>query len=232
MPLGRIVLARLDFRLIFATNERVKPLPLPLSPPSVSPTPGAGSAWTLEGLSGRLVELSGWRQTAHLTTAFGLVLDAQLHGDRAAWVTLESSSFFPPDVADGGIDLEALPVIRVRDVGMAGRAADHLVRSGGFGLVVLDLSGIDAASAPRLPVPLLTRLLGLARAHDVAVLLLTRKSSESPSVNSLVSLRAEAQWARSSVDGGYDVRVRVLKDKRDGPGWTHVEVCRGPAGVR
>ncbi len=47
----------------------------------------------------------------------------------------------------------------------ARRAADHLVRSGGFGLVVLDLAGDDAARL-RVPVPLLTRLLGLARTHD------------------------------------------------------------------
>ena len=40
---------------------------------------------------------------------------------------------------DGGIDLDALPVVRVPDARAAGRAADHLVRSGGFGLVVIDL---------------------------------------------------------------------------------------------
>lgn len=42
------------------------------------------------------MELSGQQSTAHLTAAFGLVLDAQLCGDRAAWVTFEQSAFFPP----------------------------------------------------------------------------------------------------------------------------------------
>jgi recombination protein RecA len=171
--------------------------------------------------------LSGGADAATLTAAFGLVLEAQLAGDRAAWVTLGGSSFFPPDVAEGGVDLEALPVVRVPDARTAGRAADHLVRSGGFGLVVIDLSGDRRAS---LPVALLTRLLGLARAHDAAVVMLTRKARDAPSLNSLISLRAETRRLASA--GQYDVRVNALKDKRGGPGWTHGETCRGPSGVR
>ena len=189
--------------------------------------------WSVADLSGRLVELSAGAEAGHLTAAFGLVLDAQLCGDRAAWVTLEHSSFFPPDVAAGGIDLDALPVVRVPDARAAGRAADHLVRSGGFGLVVVDLSGgehVRSASPSVLHAALLTRLLGLARQQDVAVLLLTKKSHEAPSMHSLISLRAEARWRTR--EGRCEVCVRVIKDKRGGAGWTHVETCRGPAGVR
>ena len=181
--------------------------------------------WSVADLSGRLVELSAGAEAAHLTAAFGLVLDAQLCGDRAAWITLEHSSFFPPDVAAGGIDLDALPIVRVPDARAAGRAADHLVRSGGFGLVVVDLPGGEDIGAA-----LLTRLLGLARQHDVAVLLLTKKSDEASSMHSLISLRAEARW--HAREGRCEVCVRVIKDKRGGAGWTHVETCRGPAGVR
>lgn len=204
------------------------PTPQPLAP---SP-----QTWSFREFSGRLVELSGGADAASLTAAFGLVLETQLAGDRAAWISLPGSSFFPPDVADGGIDLSALPVVRAPDPRSAGRAADHLLRSGGFGLVVIDLIaggyGVTGASTSALmPVPLLTRLLGLARAHDAAVVILTKKSHDAPSLHSLISLRAET--ARSaSAPGRFDVRVRALKDKRVGPGWTHGETCRGPAGVR
>lgn len=200
------------------------PAVAPLSPVVA---PRHQPAWNLSELSGRLVELSAGADAAHLTAACGLVLEAQLCGDRAAWVTSESSSFFPPDVVESGIDLEALPVVRVPDIRLAGRAADQLTRSGGFGLVVVDLS---SAAPAALPVPLLTRLLGLARQHDVAVLLLTRKSSDAASVHALVSLRAEARWRQAG--GCHELRVHVLKDKRSGPGWTHVEACRGAAGLR
>jgi recombination protein RecA len=210
--------------------------PADLVPASTLAASTRAPLWTLTNLSGRLVEISAAAEAAHLTAAFGLVLDAQLGGDRAAWVTLTHSSFFPPDVVDGGVDLDALPVVRVRDARSAGRAADHLVRSGGFGLVVIDLSSehdLGAHQAPSLPVPLLTRLLGLARHQDATVLLLTKKSPEIPSLHSLISLRAEARWRRR--EGRYELSVRVLKDKRGGPlrqGWTHAEICRGPAGLR
>src|SRR5216684_6749231 len=120
-------------------------------------------AWQLSDLAGRLVELSGQLSTAHLTAAFGLVLETQLCGDRAAWVTFEESAFFPPDVAAGGVDVESLPVVRIGNALAAGRAAEHLVRCGGFGLVVIDLSsGAGDAhartTAAVFPVPLLTRL--------------------------------------------------------------------------
>ena len=235
----------LDFRFIFAFNKVVRALPFQaFSPPS--PAPQQAPAWNLPALSGRLIELSGSADAASLTAAFGLVLDAQLSGDRAAWVSLEGTSFFPPDVADGGVDLDALPVVRVPDARSAGRAADHLVRSGGFGLVVIDLVLVlavargdwsHAGQAAVIPIPLLTRLLGLARAHEAAVVMLTKKSHDAPSLNSLISLRAETVRSSSATGsaksaGSYVVRVRVIKDKRDGPGRIHSEACRGPAGVR
>jgi recombination protein RecA len=198
--------------------------------------PSCAPIWSLSDLAGKLVELSASTEAAHLTAAFGLVLEAQLGGARAAWVTLEQSSFFPPDVADGGVDLDALPVVRVPDARTAGRAADHLVRSGGVGLVVIDLSSESKTGtkntqhADKLPVPLLTRLFGLARQQNATVLLLTKKSREAPSLHSLISLRAEARWQKR--EGQYELSIGILKDKRGRPGWTHVETCRGPAGLR
>jgi recombination protein RecA len=191
--------------------------------------------WQLSDLTGRLVELSGQQAAARLTAAFGLVLEAQLCGDRAAWVTFEQSAFFPPDAAAGGVDVESLPVVRIGHARAAGRAAEHLVRSGGFGLVVIDLSSETEHVRPErsphsLPVPLLTRLLALARTHHAAVLMLTKKSPDAASLNSLISLRADAQWAACA--GRYDVCVRALKDKRRAPGWHHVEACRGSVGMR
>jgi len=217
-----------------------------VSASSLPTTRSGAPTWGLSDLAGRLVELSAGDRSAHLTAAFGLVLDAQLGGESAAWVTLEHSSFFPPDVADGGVDLDVLPVVRVPNVRMAGRAADHLVQSGGFGLVVIDISDTSSFSdiqgkqkiaaerircTHKISVPLLTRLLGQARQRNVAVLFLTKKSSEGPSLHSLISLRVEAQWERQQ-EGQYKLSIHALKDKRGERGWIHVEMCRGPAGLR
>ena len=68
------------------------------------------------------------------------MLEAQVASEPVAWIMLDTSSFYPPDVADAGIDLSALVVIRVQDGIGAARAAQRILRSGAFGLVIIDLS--------------------------------------------------------------------------------------------
>lgn len=190
-----------------------------------SPAPGVPAGWILAAVAGRFVELSGSGATATLTLAFGLVLDAQQHGEPVAWITPRESSFYPPDAAEGGIDLAALVVIRVPDRRAAARAADRLLRSGAFGLVVLDLG-----AAAELPIPLQARLAGLAHHHHTALVALTARREDAPSLGSLISLRvvAERKWI---AEDRFLCELTVLKDKRRGPTWTHQEVCRGPAGL-
>ena len=184
--------------------------------------------WSRSELGGRLTELSACGDSSALTLAFALIADAQHEGEPAAWISSAAgqSMFFPPDAARCGIDLDALPVVRAKDAQAAARAADKLVRSGAFGLVVLDLG-----ARARIPAPLESRLLGLAGKHDTVVLFLTDKQSEAPSLGSLVSLRAQAVRSRTAEDR-FTCEARILKDKRRGPGWSHHEVRHGPAGLR
>ena len=208
------------------------------APASPGPAGGPLRSWRLAALAGRLVELSSREGTAGLTLAFSLVLDAQRAGEPVGWLTADDSAFFPPDAARGGVDLDALVVVRLPAAGLLPRAAEHLARSGAFGLLVLDLG-----EAARVPVPMQMRLLGLAREHESAVLFLTRKGGGDASLGSLVSLRAEARQepavrqeavgvgARRAGVTDFTCTAQVLKDKRGGPGWSHVEVCRGPDGL-
>jgi recombination protein RecA len=183
--------------------------------------------WSLETLCGRLVELSARGATATLTTAIELVLEAQLAAEPAAWVTLSNATFFPPDVADSGVDLAALVVVRVADATTAARAAERLLRSGAFGLVILDFGG--GGGTVEIPIAHQGRLVTLAQTHHAAVVCITEKPADAASLGSLVSLRAEA-LRLADRDRGYDVTLRVLKDKRRGPGWSRTVKLRGPAG--
>jgi recombination protein RecA len=182
-----------------------------------------------EQLTGRLVELSGVGAVATLSAAIGLVVDAQVAGEPVAWIALPPATFYPPDLADSGVDLDALVVVRAPESVAAARAAERLLRSGAFGLVVLDL-GADA----EVPMAHQGRLVSLAQQHDAAVVCLTAKATDAASLGSLVSLRAEAQrqGQPASEGGGFLCTVRAVKDKRRGPGWTHPEVLRAPAGLR
>lgn len=213
--------------------------------------------WGLASLRGRLVELSARGACATLTTAMELVVEAQTQREPVAWVTLGHGTFYPPDVAECGVDLSALVVIRAPDATAAARAAERVLRSGAFGLVVIDLGGAFAASGSattlvgnasgsmRTPPPAVRgasatvdlsmqiqgRLVTLAQAHDAAVVCLTEKSDDAASLGSLVSLRAEALRSREGKSGEFAVTVRVLKDKRRGPGFTQTFKRRGPAGL-
>jgi recombination protein RecA len=182
--------------------------------------------WGLEGLRGRLVELSARGATATLTTAIELVLEAQHAAEPVAWVTLGNATFYPPDVSDSGVDLAALVVVRVRDATAAAHAAERLLRSGAFGLVVLDFGG---TATVEVPLAHQGRLVTLAQTHDAAVVCITEKPAEAPSLGSLISLRAEALRLHHR-DHDYEVTLRVLKDKRRGPGWSRTLKLRGPAG--
>lgn len=203
------------------------------------PDPNAGpdsEPWGLDALRGRLVELSARGATATLTAAIELVVEAQQAAEPVAWVTLGNATFYPPDVADSGVDLAALAVVRVHDALAAARAAERLLRSGGFGLVVLDFGG-GGDQPVALPIACQGRLVTLAQTHDAAVVCLTEKPGEAPSLGSLVSLRAEAIRLHGPGSGapgaerGYHVTLRAIKDKRRGPGWSRTRTLRGPSGM-
>jgi recombination protein RecA len=197
----------------------------PVLSPAVITVPAPRTFWSYTALAGRFTELSSIGGIASLTLACTLVLNAQQHAEPVAWIACMPRIFFPPDVAANGIDLDALVVVRVADARAAARAADTLVRCGAFGLVVLDL-GADGA----VPIALQARLVQLARRSDTAILCLTEKPDTMPSLSSLVSLRATAR-RQPLTPGAFACELTVLKDKRNSPGWTHTEVCRGPVGL-
>jgi recombination protein RecA len=218
----------------------------------------SNAGWGLAALRGRLVELSARGATATLTAAIDIVAEAQTQAEPVAWFTLTNSTFYPPDVADSGIDLAALVVVRANDSIALARAAERCLRSGAFGLVVLDLG-----SSGDLSTQIQGRLVTLAQTHDAAILCLTEKTEDTASIGSLVSLRAEAMRihaprskadeqraaaallsldpeprafavaanaVRDPAEPAFEVGVRVLKDKRRGPGFMQTLKRRGPAG--
>ena len=176
--------------------------------PAIPSTP-----WTLDEVAGRFVEISGAAASAALTLTFTLIREAQARGEPVGWITLAEHSFYPPDAAQGGTDLAALVVVRLARADSIARAGEKLLRSGGFGVVVLDLGAAD------MPMPLQTRLTGLAHHHHTALICLTEKThgglfsrfagflarpcrEEALSRQSLRlrSARAQGQTARSHLD--------------------------------
>lgn len=185
----------------------------------------AGRGWCLPALRGRLVEISSSGTSASLSAVTALLYEAQRRNEPVAWITTGSSTFFPPDLEESGIDLDAVPVVWGPDMVQGARAADELLRSGAFGVVVLDLG-----AQRDLPLAMQARLSGLVKHHRATLVFVTRKRRDAASLGSLVSLRCDGALRRSAFNR-FTWELDVLKDKRQGPGWRHEEVCHGPDGL-
>jgi recombination protein RecA len=199
-----------------------------LAPPAAKS--GKSFSWTVSTLAGRLCELSTEPGSPWLTLISRLILDAASSGEPAAWVTASTDIFYPPDFDANRIDLGSLPVVFAPDARRASRAAEHLVRSGAFGLVILHIDGQRLSNA------VLGRLGSLADQYNAAMLIVTSAAAsrrENDTLGSLISLRLRCSVRRSSSleERGTLCELTVTKDKRNGPGQVYTEVCNGIAGL-
>lgn len=195
---------------------------------------------------GLLTELSGVGAAARHTTAAASVRQAQLEGETTAWVQSAGGPLYPPDLAESGVDLDALVVVQVPtehgEVGLA-RSAELLLRSGAFGLCVVDLSApstwlgeqvpkdMSAKPAPRLRGEVWqARLAALARMHASRVVVLTRAASGWGSLGPMVGLRVEPRRVRQA-PSVFEVQPEVVKQKGV-PVKGAPALRRGPWGLR
>jgi len=116
----------------------------------------------------------------------------------------DGEQFYPPDVAESGVDLAALVVIRAPDRKRRVHArAERCLRSGAFGLVVLDLANGKAELSMQIQGRLVT---ARANARCRGRLVSPRRRKNTASIGSLISLRAEALRLRDK-PAEFDVQV-------------------------
>ena len=214
--------------------------------PAASPAaPALEEATPLHELvtPGRLVELSAPAASAgaRTSTAVALLRRAQREGETTAWIqpaaTGAGSLLYPPDLHEGGIDLDALVVVHVPESEGAaglGKAAEMLLRSGAFGFVAIDLGTLETkpqAGSSATRTAWQGRLVGLARQHEARVLILTEKPSHADSLGPLVGLRVEPRRARRP-DGSFSIEHHVLKNKSGAPVSPAAELFLGTPGLR
>jgi len=160
---------------------------------------------------GQLIELSG-RAPGKLSAVVRLITHAQAEHEPVAWICArDAACFYPPDFARAGVDLAALSVVRLaEDAGAHAllRAAEVLLRSGAFGLVVIDLM----QGVPRGELSWQARLVGLLRRHDARAVVLTASTAKEPSLGPLVSLRVEPHF-RASTGARVVLEQTLLKCK-------------------
>jgi recombination protein RecA len=193
---------------------------------------GDVASWRFSDLKGQLIELSEEIPFGALTFTSELILAAQQADEPVGWISARSSIFYPPDMAENGVDISAITVVSVSDEREAAWTCDLLIRSGAFGFVVVDLE-----AARRLTDAAVARLIHLSRRHGTVVLFLTVAGAGQPSLSSLVSLRGVVR-RRSATAGRGSTRpsfffceVTTVKDKHRAPGRKLTRRYDGPIGV-
>lgn len=164
-------------------------------------------------------EVSQPRYGGLLSALAELLLEAQHQGEQIAWVA-GSSLFFPPDLGFRGLDVRAVTVI-LPPTPVAGlQACETLVRSGAFGVVVVDWAGGGVEESA------VGRLGRLAEEREAAVVFLTKKRPDEPSVATQISLRGVVSHGAAG-----EVEWQIGKDKRFGPPCRQRRVFPGPLGL-
>ncbi len=199
----------------FAHIPVVRANDLPLAGRSDAPS----GIWELDNLAGRLAELSEEGFSGAVTFVAGIIAEAQRRREPVAWIAASSSIFYPPDFARLRLDLAGIAVVRAGSL----QAAEWLLRSGAFGLVI-----IDVGSSAQVPDSSLGRLLKLAERDRCAVIFLTRKRPDQPSLGSMISLRGSV--TRSGGDP-FASEIVVVKDKHRSPGSRQRSIYHGPPGM-
>ncbi len=182
-----------------------------------------GASWAFDGLVGILAEISEENASGAVSFAAEIIAEAQAHNEPVAWVAGSDSVFFPPDLAERGIVLSAVAVIRVGGEADSLTATEWLVRSGALGLVI-----VDTEAAWNVSDSALGRLQKLAEHSRTAVLFLTRKRSCHPSLGSRITLRGS--MTRSDA-GPFQVHIHALKDKRSNMSARQTRQYNGPPGL-
>lgn len=200
--------------------------------PAPAPAP-APSGLPVDALMGRLTQIASGPQGGGSTVAAAVVHTFQRQRQPVAWVQWQGGSLYPPDLHAQGIALEALLVVHVGPAGQTHprlRATELLLRSGGFGLVVVDVSQGQLPSG----LAWQHRLQHWARQQHSAVLLLTQaqqRPGHGPSLGALVSLQLCPH--RISVGHGmFEQHCEVGKNKLGTATEPWQWLACGPPGLR
>ena len=189
---------------------------------SLKTAPNGGS-WRFENLVGVLAEVSEAAPSGAVSFVADIIAEAQGRKEPVAWVTATSSIFFPPDLHVRGVDLSAVAVIHVGGATDSLTAAEWLVRSGAMGLVIVDSEenwNVGDAS--------LGRIQKLAEHNRSAVVFLTRKHRNDPSLGSRISLRG---CISRSGTAPLVIDIHTVKDKRSNAISRQRRQYNGPSGM-
>jgi recombination protein RecA len=143
---------------------------------------------------GSITEILGDRSTGRTALAQSMLATATLAGEVAAWID-GHDSFDPASAARAGADLGKLLWVQcAHSMETAVKAADMVLHSGGFGLIVLDLCDVPSIALQRIPLSYWYRLRRAVEHTPTILLILGRQSVARSSSHQLAMTRSMLEW--------------------------------------
>lgn len=125
---------------------------------------------------GAITELLGQESTGRTALAQSYLATATLGGEVAAWVDC-GDAFDPVSAAKAGADLGKMLWVQCgHRLEIALKAADMILHSGGFGLVILDICDAPSAALQRVPLSYWYRIRRAVEGTPSILLVLSRHS--------------------------------------------------------
>ena len=151
---------------------------------------------------GKIIEIVGSPSSGKTSLTFSILAQATSRGELVAYID-PSACFDPFFARKAGIDLQHLLWIRggTRTLDKALKATDIVTRSGGFGVVVLDLESRQKAHkiVEQIPLHVWFRLQRVVEATPTILLLLGREAIAGNTSDAVLSLqRNQAQWCSAA----------------------------------
>lgn len=170
---------------------------------------------------GRIAELVGPRTSGRTRVLLQTLAGATAAGALGALVDV-ADSLDPISAHACGVRLSQLLWVRCGGRVMAGlRAADAIVRGGGFDVVVVDLGDPAPGTLARVPVAAFVRLQRGVEATPAALVLAgPRRVAGSLAAVAVALTRREAEWARGGpgLFAGFTVEARLVRSRTRAPG--------------
>ncbi len=175
-----------------------------------------GGGWP----QGKVGELVGPASSGRSAAAVATTAAATARGEVTAWIDPDGA-FDPASAAAAGVDLERVLWVRPRGIGEAVRAAELVLGTGGFTVVVLDLGAAAAIARERNGASRGALALRLARATEragaVALVLAGRPWAGTLAGVTVALARGEARWGGAQ-DGprwfaGLTLRAQVERGR-------------------
>jgi hypothetical protein len=167
---------------------------------------------------GAITEIYGPASSGKTTFLHALVANASAGGEFCALID-GSDSFDPSSANSAGTDLRRLLWVRCNGIEQAIRSADLLVHSGGWGVIVLDVSDVRADLLRKLPLSYWYRFKRAVENTPTAFVILEREpQAKNCAAMTLELPRANAVWSGAHPDfrllRGLDVRITPRKPVR------------------